>query len=337
MLVDHVRAHTATQRAVVIVDEALTESFPGVVTVGVNHGNILAPTSGGRPPVGWVSLSDAQGRRGTVWESAAVNTARRRTQPVEIPAMVREVAPGRTLTLVWENEVGGLTFEGVGEADRVFVKWAPRGSGLSLQDEAERLRWARPFTPVPAVVDLGEDADGGWMLTTALPGRSAVGRRWRSAPEVAVTAIGRGLRALHDALPVEACPFTWSVEERVAHARHRAFAGEQEPARWHQSHRALTVGEAITRLDDPPLVDVLVVCHGDACAPNTLLDDHGDWTGHVDLGAMGVADPWADLAVATWSTEWNYGAGWEQQLLDAYGVDPDPERIVYYRLLWDLT
>jgi kanamycin kinase len=266
-----------------------------------------------------------------------VNTARRRTQPVEIPAVVREVAPGRTITLVWENEIGGLTFEGVGEEDRVFVKWAPRGSGLSLRDESDRLRWARPFTPVPAVVDLGEDTDGEWMLTTALPGRSAVDRRWRSAPEVAVTAIGRGLRALHDALPVEACPFTWSLEERVAHARHRAVTGEQEPARWHQSHRALTVGEAITRLDDPPLVDVLVVCHGDACAPNTLLDDHGDCTGHVDLGAMGVADPWADLAVATWSTEWNYGAGWEQQLLEAYGVDPDPERIAYYRLLWDLT
>jgi aminoglycoside phosphotransferase len=89
-----------------------------------------------------VSLSDAQGRRGTVWEPAAVNAARRRTQPVEIPATVREVAPGRTLTLVWENEVGGLTFEGVGEEDRVFVKWAPRGSGLSL--ETRRIAFAGP-------------------------------------------------------------------------------------------------------------------------------------------------------------------------------------------------
>jgi hypothetical protein len=35
--------------------------------------------------------------------------------------------------------------------------------------------------------------------------------------------------------------------------------------------------------------------------------------------------------------EWNYGAGWEQQFLEAYGVYPDPERIAYYRLLWDLT
>jgi kanamycin kinase len=49
-----------------------------------------------------------------------------------------------------------------------------------------------------------------------------------------------------------------------------------------------------------------------------------------------VGDRWADLAVATWSTEWNYGPGWENDLLRAYGVDPDPERVAYYRLLWDL-
>jgi kanamycin kinase len=79
-----------------------------------------------------------------------------------------------------------------------------------------------------------------------------------------------------------------------------------------------------------------VVCHGDSCAPNTLLGPDGRWTGHVDLGALGVADRWADLAVATWSTEWNYGPGWTEPLLAAYGIAPDPARIAYFRLLWDL-
>ena len=85
----------------------------------------------------------------------------------------------------------------------------------------------------------------------------------------------------------------------------------------------------------PPL-DHAVVCHGDACAPNTVLSENGDWSGHVDLSAMGVGDRWADLAIATWSAEWNYGPGWEDQLLSAYGILADRERIRYYRLLWDL-
>jgi kanamycin kinase len=89
------------------------------------------------------------------------------------------------------------------------------------------------------------------------------------------------------------------------------------------------VKQALDRLGEIPPVDHAVVCHGDACAPNTRLTENGHWSGHVDLGAMGVGDRWADLAVATWSTEWNYGPGWEDQVLAAYGVAADPERIPY--------
>jgi hypothetical protein len=56
----------------------------------------------------------------------------------------------------------------------------------------------------------------------------------------------------------------------------------------------------------------------------------------VWVNELGVADRWADLAIATWSTTWNYGPGWETALLDAYGIAPDPDRTRYYRLLWDL-
>jgi len=64
-----------------------------------------------------------------------------------------------------------------------------------------------------------------------------------------------------------------------------------------------------------------------------LLTDDGRWSAHVDLGDLGVADRWADLAIATWSADLNYGPGWQRQLLEAYGIAPDPDRIAYYRLL----
>jgi len=57
----------------------------------------------------------------------------------------------------------------------------------------------------------------------------------------------------------------------------------------------------------------------------------------VDLGALGVADLWADLAIAAWSTEWNYGPGYEDTVYEAYGVPRDDARIDYYRRLWDAT
>ncbi len=238
---------------------------------------------------------------------------------VDVPAAIVEVAGGQPMRVVWENELGGLTFELGTGGDRSFAKWAPAGSGLDIAGEIARLRWAADFTPVPRIIGHGADGDGAWMLTAALPGESAVSPRWMAAPTIAVRAIGAGLRALHESLPVDRCPFSWSVDARVELGR--------------RAGRAIPIDLSASA----PPVDRLVVCHGDPCSPNTLIHDDGTWAGHVDMDALGVADRWADLAVATWSTEWNYGPGFEEVLLDAYGIELDADRTTFYRALWDVT
>lgn len=235
--------------------------------------------------------------------------------PVEVPATVRRLAAGAALAPVWRNERGGVTFR---TDDARYIKHGPRNAETTMAAEAARLRWAGPHTPVPEVLSHGEDGTHEWLVTRALPGLSAVDPRWVADPATAVAAVGAGLRALHDALPVADCPFDWTVPARVQAATAR---GIRLPA----------------RLRGAPAVDVLVVCHGDACCPNTLLDDGGRWRAHVDLGALGTADRWADIAVAAMSTGWNYGPGWEDALLDAYGIAPDAERMRFYRDLWNAT
>ena len=231
------------------------------------------------------------------------------------PRIVAELADGRPAHAVWCNEIGGVTFQlGEGES-REFLKWTPHGSGVDLDEEMRRLRWAVKYVVVPRVIEQGADDEGSWFLTAGLRGTTAVDERWKREPAMAVRAIGAGLRALHDALPPDECPFDWSAEHRIARVADR--------------DRGLVA--------DIPAVDRLVVCHGDACSPNTLLDEDGNWCAHVDLDALGVADRWADLAVATLATTWNYGPNWTEPLLAAYGVEPDWERIAYYRRLWNLT
>jgi kanamycin kinase len=258
------------------------------------------------------------------------------TSEIRVPPSVAAIAAGSGARPLWENEAGGRAFlVGTGAGQR-FVKWTPAESGIDLAAERDRMAWAAAYTPVARPLDLGADEAGSWLVTTALPGENAVSPRWLADPRTAVTAIGAGLRALHDRLPVADCPFSWAAAERVAQAQRGAADGWLDPARWHEDHQPLGVDRALELAAEVPPVDRLVVCHGDACAPNTLLDDEGRWSAHVDLGELGVADRWADLAVATWSTEWNYGPGWEDVLLAAYGVGPDPARTRYYRLLWDL-
>ncbi|MBA3906680.1 MAG: aminoglycoside 3'-phosphotransferase [Pseudonocardiales bacterium] len=246
--------------------------------------------------------------------------------PVVVPDAVTELARQSAITPVWRNELGGLTFRLDDERGGArYVKWVSGGTPeIDLPGEAVRLAWARQWAPVPTVIEEGADGYGEWLVTAAMPGRSAVDPRWVERPEVAAAAIGRGLRLLHDTLPVDRCPFDWSVGRRLSAAGERAT-----------DRHAFAV--AMARLGEPPPIDRLVVCHGDACTPNTLIHDDGTFAAHVDLGSLGVADRWADLAVGAWSTEWNYGPGYDGIVYSAYGVAPDPVRIAYYRELWDLT
>lgn len=236
-------------------------------------------------------------------------------EDVAVPEQVRALAAGAALTPVWLNERGGLTFR---TDDGRFIKHSPRDPETTFAGEAARLEWAASYARVPRVLEVGGDATHEFMVTVALPGLSAVDPRWVAEPATAVRAVGEGLRALHDALPVADCPFDWGVDSRIANAE----------------GRGISVPDAVR---EAPPVDRLVVCHADACCPNTLIGDDGRWLGHVDLGALGVADRWADIAVASMSTAWNYGEGWEDALIEAYGVDPDRERLSYYRELWNAT
>jgi kanamycin kinase len=223
-----------------------------------------------------------------------------------IPAIAYELAEGDDVESVWLNTRGGLTMR----IGRRYLKWSPPGAP-DLTAERVRLEWAGRYVTVPRVLAYGDDGGAHWLLTEAIDGRTAVDPIWKAAPERAARSIGRGLRHLHDTFPVDACPFDWSPQVRAP-------------------------DDVLGTLGATPSIDRLVVCHGDACAPNTILAEDGDFAGHVDFGSLGVADRWADLAVGTWSLEWNFGSDLSAVLLAAYGIDADWERIDYYRRLWDL-
>lgn len=177
-----------------------------------------------------------------------------------------------------------------------YVKVLPPQWAHLVIAEVCRLEWAAAYLRVPRVLGAGD----GWLHTAGLTGSSAVDPRSLGDPRTAARAIGAGLRLMHDSLPVGDCPF-----------------------------------EAPAWVTEASEVDRLVVCHGHACAPNTLIDDDGRCCGHVDLGDLGVADRWADLAVAEWSLRYNYGGDLRVEFFDAYGIAPDYDRMDHYLRLWE--
>jgi kanamycin kinase len=222
-----------------------------------------------------------------------------------VPPIAHRLAAGDEPQLVWRNELNGLTFR-IGHR---FLKWNPRSTGIDLDRERVRLEWLAARHPAPRVAGHGTEADAQWLLTEALDGHSAVGDEWRARRPEAIRAIATGLRAIH-AISIDDFPDAWAAQG------------------W--------VGRQPASLGTRPPIDVPVLVHGDACAPNTLISDAGTWTGNVDFGDLSIGDRWADLAIASLSLDWNFGEGHQPEFFDAYGVSADEDRIRYYRSLWEL-
>lgn len=235
--------------------------------------------------------------------------------PRAIPELVLREAAGQRVEAVWTNGLGGTTWQiGEGE-DRDFIKMGPEHPEFDVAGEIQRLDWLAEFLPVPSLVSCGFDDDGVWIRTKGLPGSNAVAPRNVANAAAVVPALGRGLRRFHDALPVDECPFDWSVESRSSLLRNPFEVSIPAPRAEH-----------------------VVVCHGDACNPNFLIGDDGEVSGFVDLGRTGVADRHADLAPAVLSLGWNFGDGWTDTFLAAYcadGLTVDRDLLELYVRLWN--
>jgi kanamycin kinase len=219
----------------------------------------------------------------------------RRIPPAALAGMA-----GWRRTVVWEFLPQVTTWRLVGpDGDVRYLKVSQLGQRASLADERERMDWAGAWLPVPRVLDHGSDGYDEWLLTAGLPGVNAVDDRLRADPARLVPLLAEGLRRFHEALPVAGCPF----DGRIGPDRR------------------------------PPGDEDLVVCHGDYCLPNVLIED---WrvSGFVDLGELGAADRWADLTMGAWSVTRNLGPGWEELFLEAYRAPPDPAKRAFYRRVY---
>lgn len=227
---------------------------------------------------------------------------------------------------------------------RAYAKTGTGPVRQELDDERERLLWlATTDIPAPEVVDWEDDGETATLVTAALPGVPLSELPSAAAPD-AVKTLGGFLRRLHS-LDREGCPFERWLAVTVPLARVNVDHGrvdeddvDDERVGQSASARLEQLLEQRPRAEELEVGD-LVVCHGDACLPNVLVDpDSLEVTGIVDVGRLGIADRHLDLALAARSvsdTSLNpaYGPAAADAMLAAYGLPTDPWRLDFYRLL----
>ena len=221
----------------------------------------------------------------------------------------------------------------------VFAKCCGVAGVAELRAERDRAQWlAGTGLPCATVVDWMESADGARLMTTAVPG--VPGDSLPPAAHLAAAeSLGRVLRDLHS---LTDCPFERPLSSVVALAEDVVRRDAVNPAFLTDEWRLLKPAELLAQVvAERPYVESVaepVVCHGDACLPNVLFDPATlDVTGLIDLGRLGIADRYSDLALTTIQLHDEWSAD-PAPFLAAYGLpDPDERRLSFYRLLDPLT
>jgi len=259
-------------------------------------------------------------------------------RPRGVPAMLAPLVCGRRWfrDRVGESGCAIWRLHRPGEPD-LYLK---RGRGAfagDAADEGMRLRWLQGRVPAPSM--LAHVAEEGvlWLLSTALPGRTAwqvIGDAPPADRPALAAALGTFLRGLHD-LPVADCPFDSGHGRRLQQARERLAAGlidEEDFDAEHEGWPAERVVAEMTALLPLP-TDAAVVTHGDYSLDNILMAG-GAVTGVIDLGRLGMADRYQDLAIL-WNGLREFGADAAEAALRAYGAWPPDERRMRFHLLLD--
>lgn len=259
--------------------------------------------------------------------------------------------PGLPAGMAWigasDGESGDAVFRrSDGEA---FAKVSSGAGAARLDEERQRTEWLAPFgIGSAAVLDWRVSGEGACLVTRAMPGVPASDL----APAELLKAwpsIAERVRALH-AIPAATCPFARGLSAMFGRASDVVARDAVNPDFLDPEFQKVPPSQLLDRLR--PALDErlsqeareLVVCHGDACLPNFLVDPGTlRCTGLIDLGRLGTADRYVDFSLLLGNARESWvapqqAAAARAMLFEVHGIArPDDERLEFYLRLDPLT
>ncbi|MFV2119150.1 APH(3'') family aminoglycoside O-phosphotransferase [Streptomyces sp. Act-28] len=247
---------------------------------------------------------------------------------------------------VTAGESGATAFRSADAARH--AKCVSAADAADLKAERDRIAWqSGQGVPGPRVLDWQSGGAGACLVTNAVSGMpvdQVPAEDLRGAWE----RIADAVRRLHE-VPVSQCPFRRGLDAVVAVAHDVVARDAVNPEFLPVDQRQTPTAELLDRLTrqvprrrEQEAADT-VVCHGDLCLPDIILDPRTlDVSGLVDLGRLGLADRYADLALPlanareTWTDEEQARAA-DTAFAERYGIAPDHDRLRFYLHLDPLT
>lgn len=215
------------------------------------------------------------------------------------------------------------------------------------ENEYRIMKWLENKLAVPRVLAYEKEEGISYLLMTKMKGKMSCDEYYMTNQELLLKVLTDGLRALWS-IDISDCPCDNRLDRKLERARYNVehelvdmdnvepetfgengFRNPEELLKWLCEHRP----------EEEP-----VLSHGDFCLPNIFAEGNGI-CGFIDLGRMGKADKWQDIALCYRSLRHNYagkygggayGSFKAELLFEGLGVEPDWEKINYYILLDEL-
>jgi aminoglycoside phosphotransferase len=256
-----------------------------------------------------------------------------RDVPMNAPATM-------TLPEALRDDVAGYEFAAtsLGEAAETY-RLTARGRptrylkiAKQLEREHARLQWATGRLPAPRVLGFARHAGRAYLLLDELPG-TPIELATEHAVAERVAHLANTMRSLHGS-PVTGCPFSMRIRDRLLDAETNVRAGEVDESDFDPDRTGRSAASILDELRAwPPFQEDLVLTHGDFTPANILIQP----TGLLDLGRLGVADRYQDIALALRYIEGEFGPAWRAPFARTYGIaDIDESKLAFFRLLDEL-
>lgn len=264
--------------------------------------------------------------------------------------MIRKI-PDKILEIVGNQSSFSNNVSMSGSEVLIYPDYVLKVQAESEETKNERdiVEWLDGQILVPEIPVYCVEDGTAFTLMSRIHGKMLCDEEYLNNPEMLIRCVAEGLKMLWK-VDVSECPFRTSrLDERL------------KQARWNVEHNLVdlenvepeTFGEGGFRNPEELLgwleanrpEEDIVFTHGDFCLPNVFVQNHRI-SGFIDLGKMGPADRWQDIAIVLRSLNHNsvgfYNGGKKyfdftnQMLLDELGIEMDYDKYRYYILLDEL-
>ena len=237
---------------------------------------------------------------------------------------------------VWQRNLTGLSSAQVfhlknAEGENLYLKTAPRVDS-ELAEERRKLEWLKGKLSAPEVRLFVQTDERDYLLISEIEGAGADEGLWKENIPRTIELLANGVRLIHS-LPIADCPFDETLEAKIEQAQLRCELGLVDESDFDGERQGRTATDLFRELiATKPQSEDLVFTHGDYCLPNIIFKD---WqiSGFIDWGRAGVADCYQDVALLARSVSCNFGKEWMPFVFEALEIEPDWERVDFYRLL----